>query len=73
MSSSATGLDWRALMQLGLTGLRLKPDEFWALSPVELRLMVGVDGAGPMARSGLNDLMAAYPDTETGDADDRDV
>ena len=25
--------DWPALMRLGLNGLRLTPDRFWALTP----------------------------------------
>ncbi|WP_127111751.1 rcc01693 family protein [Shimia sediminis] len=58
-----SGFDWPALMQAGLVGLRLKPDEFWALSPAELRLMLGQGGAAPaLTRKGLDALLAAYPD-----------
>ncbi len=58
-----SGFDWPALMRLGLTGLRLTPDAFWRLSPAELRLMLGQDGAGPvMDRAGLCALMTAFPD-----------
>ena len=38
--------DWPGLMRAGLIGLRLKPAEFWALTPAELRLMLG-EGALP--------------------------
>ena len=56
--------DWPALMRLGLGPLRLTPDRFWALTPAELALMAGVDGARVMDRSGLTALMAMYPDEE---------
>lgn len=61
-------IDWPGLMRLGLGGLRLTPDVFWAMSPAELRL--ALEGAGflapdrelPMDRNSLAQLMAAYPD-----------
>jgi uncharacterized phage protein (TIGR02216 family) len=50
-------------MRAGLLGLRLTPAEFWALSPVELMLMLGVDpGGAPMGRARLMDLAAQFPD-----------
>lgn len=50
-------------MRAGLHGLRLKPDEFWALTPAELQLMLGSNPANaPMLSDGLAALMAAYPD-----------
>ncbi len=62
--------DWPALMRAGVQGLGLRPAEFWALTPVELRLMLGEGrGAAPMARAGLEALLAAFPD-ETGDLGD---
>ncbi len=65
-----TGLDWPALMRVGLHGLGLKPDEFWALTPVELQVMLGATGADkPMLSDGLAALMAAYPDTRKGSED----
>ncbi|ARE82156.1 rcc01693 family protein [Roseovarius mucosus] len=55
--------DWPALMRAGLQGLGLKPAEFWALTPVELRLMLGErQGVAPMARAGLEALLRAFPD-----------
>lgn len=61
--SAVTGLDWPALMRVGLQRLGLKPGEFWALTPVELQMMLGTGGAGaPMLSDGLAALMAAYPD-----------
>lgn len=54
-------LDWPALMRAGLCHLRLQPAAFWALTPAELRLMLG-DGQGgtPMTREGLATLEAAF-------------
>ena len=64
-------LDWSAMMRAGMLDLRLKPAEFWALTPAELLLMLGQTGvARPLGRSGLDDLMAAYPDTMKGSNDD---
>ncbi|UXX81640.1 rcc01693 family protein [Roseovarius pelagicus] len=65
-----SGFDWPALMQAGLHGLRLKPAEFWALTPAELRLMLGeAKSHTPLVRSGLEALMRAYPD-DNGDVND---
>ena len=58
-----TQFDWAALLNAGLRQLRLQPDEFWALTPAELRVMLGVSEAtGPMRMSGLQELMNRYPD-----------
>lgn len=58
-----SGLDWPGLMRAGMQGLGLRPDQFWALTPAELALMLGV-GAGPamMTRDRLAELAARYPD-----------
>ncbi|KJS41684.1 rcc01693 family protein [Roseovarius sp. BRH_c41] len=57
--------DWPALMRAGMQGLGLKPAEFWALTPMELRLMLGErQGVQPLARDGLEALLRAFPDTE---------
>ena len=57
--------DWPALMRAGLQGLGLQPAEFWALTPVELRLMLGErQGVQPMARAGLEALLRAFPDRQ---------
>lgn len=58
-----TGFDWPGLMRAGLQGLRLRPGEFWALSPAELMLMLGRGaGAPPLSRARLEELAAAFPD-----------
>lgn len=65
-----SGFDWPGLMRAGLSGLRLTPEQFWRLTPAELRLMLG-QGAGqsPMNRAGLDALLAAYPDRTKGESD----
>ncbi|RID91403.1 phage tail assembly chaperone [Gemmobacter lutimaris] len=56
-------IDWPGLMRAGLNGLGLTPAEFWRLTPVELRLMLGADRAAPaMTRARLDELAAAFPD-----------
>ena len=58
-------MDWAGLMRAGMLRLRLRPAEFWALTPVELLMMLGLEGGpAPMARARLNELAQAYPDKE---------
>lgn len=61
------GIDWPGLMRAGLHGLGLKPWEFWALTPAELALMLGIDpggaGGAGMSRARLDELAARFPDT----------
>lgn len=57
------GLDWPGLMRAGIAGLRLRPADFWRLTPAELALMLG-DPASvrPMGRAALEDLRKRWPD-----------
>ncbi|MEO0357135.1 MAG: rcc01693 family protein [Pseudomonadota bacterium] len=56
-------LAWSDMLRLGLSHLRLTPAQFWALTPAELMLMLGLTpGSGALTRDGLANLMAAYPD-----------
>lgn len=58
-----SGVDWPALMRAGMRGAGLKPNEFWALTPAELELMLGKPGGvAPLGRSRLEDLMREFPD-----------
>lgn len=69
-------LDWPALMRAGLHGLGLTPEQFWRLTPLELRMMLGAEQiAPPLTRARLAELAAAFPDMKRRDADgdDRDV
>ena len=59
--------DWPGLVRLGLRGLGLKPAEFWALTPAELMVLLGQDGAGAsMGRARLEELAQAFPDRGSG-------
>jgi uncharacterized phage protein (TIGR02216 family) len=50
-------------MHAGLTQLRLTPREFWALTPAELQIMLGMQaGIAPMARGQLDALLRDFPD-----------
>ncbi|MGL4414683.1 rcc01693 family protein [Roseinatronobacter monicus] len=67
-----SALDWPALMRLGLRELHLRPRDFWALTPVELMIMAGLEGTpGPLTRARLNELAARYPDTVKGTQHDQ--
>jgi len=56
-------IDWPRLMRAGMAGLGLRPAEFWALTPYELRVMLGLEAAvPPMGRARLMELEAAFPD-----------
>ncbi|WP_283644081.1 rcc01693 family protein [Marinovum algicola] len=60
-------INWPKLMAAGLRGLGLTPAAFWALTPVELMLMLGVGGGGgALTRDRLDQLIAAFPDDEKG-------
>jgi len=66
----AAGLDWAEMRRRGLGDLGLKPAEFWALTPVELMLMLGFEAQqAPMKRAALERLIEAFPD-ERRDNDD---
>ncbi|MGI3168242.1 rcc01693 family protein [Pseudooceanicola sp. C21-150M6] len=54
--------DWAGLLRAGLIGLRLRPAEFWALTPAELRMMLGDAGDRPLDRRRLDELLEAFPD-----------
>jgi len=56
-------VNWAALMRLGIVELRLRPEQFWALTPAELTLMAGTFGeAASLSRAGFTDLAASFPD-----------
>lgn len=64
-------MDWAGLMRAGLVGLRLQPAAFWALTPAELLLMLGLSEAtAPLGRDRLAELAAAYPDDVKGPRDE---
>ncbi len=56
-------LDWPGLMRAGIGRLGLMPAEFWDLTPIELRIMLGAEQAAPpLTRARLAELAAAFPD-----------
>ena len=58
-----TGFDWPGLVRVALFELRLAPEAFWKLTPLELRIMRGAELTGPpLTRSRLEELAAAFPD-----------
>lgn len=65
-------INWSSLMRAGLMQLRLRPADFWALTPAELMLMLGHGaGSAPMGQARLADLLRAYPDTPGGQTEER--
>ncbi len=62
-------IDWAGLMRVGLQGLGLTPEQFWRLTPVELRIMLGAEAAAPLTRARLAELAAAFPDRRQERAD----
>ena len=64
-------MDWAGLMRVGLRGLGLAPDVFWALTPAELMIKMGIGANAPaMGRARLAELAAAWPDLPKGGNDD---
>jgi len=57
-----SAIDWPGLMRAGLQGLRLHPEQFWRLTPLELRMMLGAEDAAPLSRARLEELARAFPD-----------
>lgn len=58
-------------MAVGFGLLRLSPDVFWAMTPVEFAHAAGVLAPGrraPPNRAELASLMSAFPDTPAGSA-----
>ena len=65
-----SAIDWRGLMQAGLHGLGLHPADFWRLTPVELKIMLGREGlVPPLTRARLAELAAAFPDVKKDQGD----
>ncbi len=72
-STQGEGLAWVELMRLGLGTLRLPPEVFWTMTPVELQRalegagILAIGGAGSwMERAALEGLMERFPDNDKG-------
>ena len=70
-SRQGEALAWTELMRLGLGTLRLSPEVFWSMTPVELQRalegagILAIGGAGGwMERATLEGLMARFPDND---------
>lgn len=58
-------MDWPGLLRAGLFTLRLTPKQFWRLTPIELRMMLGAETAiPPLTRARLEELARAFPDVK---------
>lgn len=65
-----TLIDWPGLLRVGLRDLRLAPEAFWRLTPIELKIMLGADGESPaLTRARLEEMAAAYPDAREAKED----
>ena len=42
-----SAIDWPGLMRAGFFELRLTPEAFWKLTPIELKIMLGAENAAP--------------------------
>ena len=63
-------MDWPGLMRLGLRHLHLQPAVFWALTPAELLVMLGLEAGAPaLTRARLEELARAYPDASASDTE----
>jgi uncharacterized phage protein (TIGR02216 family) len=65
LAASPEPFPWAAAMRFGLGRLRLAPDHFWALTPLELAAAAAAyapPAARPLDRAGLASLIALYPD-----------
>ena len=40
-------IDWPGLLRAGLYELRLTPEAFWRLTPIELKIMLGAENTAP--------------------------
>jgi uncharacterized phage protein (TIGR02216 family) len=62
-------IDWPRLIRLGLIDLRLRPREFWDLTPAELLLIAGHGAGGEaLTRAGLAELARRFPDVTSASA-----
>lgn len=65
-----SAVDWPGMMRAGLVQLRLAPQEFWALTPAELKIKLGLDAQNTaMNRARLTELLGDFPDVSKDVAD----
>lgn len=59
-----SAFDWGALLRAGVREARLRPEEFWRLTPAELLIVLGREGGSnpAMAHTRLEELSQQWPD-----------
>ncbi|GGD12495.1 hypothetical protein GCM10011335_14210 [Aureimonas glaciei] len=68
-AGGGTAFPWDAAMSVGLGLLRLRPRDFWRMTPRELAQALAPRTPSPLAvitRPGLADLMRRFPDRGSG-------
>ena len=64
---------WPQLMEVGFRVLGLTPDVFWNLTPAEFLLLTGFGEQQALGRSGLESLLARFPDSRAARCDAADL
>ena len=65
-----SGLDWGGLLKAA-AARGIRPAEMWAMTPVELLIVLGrAGGPAAMGRARLEELAAAWPDRPKEKADE---
>ncbi len=68
------GLLRAALLPPALGGLGLLPAQFWALSPIEVQMMLGRGGGGAaMTQARLRELVGKFPDKVKDEVNDTSI
>ncbi|MBB3963736.1 MULTISPECIES: rcc01693 family protein [Rhizobium] len=64
-NAGATPFPWARVLHVGLCLLRLPPQSFWAMTPVEFHAAAGglSPPRAPVSRADLDGLMARFPDS----------
>lgn len=72
MSGGHRSIDFAALLRACVGRLRMAPEAFWALSPNECALLLGLGEGRGLGRAELAALMARHPDEKEPDDGLRD-
>lgn len=63
-------MDWAGLIRVGLGLLKLRPEQFWRLTPIELLTLMGMAAnEAPLNRTRLEALVSAFPDNAKDTSD----
>ncbi|MEM9434925.1 MAG: phage tail assembly chaperone [Pseudomonadota bacterium] len=62
------GFDWPNLLKMGVREAGLKPNEFWALTPAEVTLLLGLDAVEkPLNRARLEEMDRLFAGQSKGE------